>query len=121
MGFWGGVFKALGFEGDKKVKNKSTKPKATYNLNEEASMRPDEIDGVPVYYPENNDQLREFLVFIKKDKPLIISFDACKRDNAREGVTFLNGFCYGSEAKMVALRDDEGLYLVLPKGVEVEE
>lgn len=121
MGFWGGVFKALGFEGDKKVKNKTIKSKATYNLNEEESARPDEIDGVPVYYPENVDQLKEFLAFVKKDKAIIISFDSCGRDALKEVPTFLRGFCFGEGGKLVSLRDDEGLYLVLPKGVEIEE
>ena len=121
MGFWGGVFKALGFEGDKKVKTKSVKPKATYNLNEEETLRPDEIDGVPVYYPESTEQVKEFTSFVKNDKAIIISFDACKREVTKEVLSFLKGFIHGADAKMVSLRDGEGLYLILPKGVEIEE
>ena len=121
MGFRGGIFKALGYEGDKKTKNKSVKPKATYNLNEEEQTRPDEIDGVPVYYPENTEQAKEFSGFVKKDKAIIISLDSCSREFGKEVLAFLKGFCHGADAKMVSLRDDEGLYLILPKGVEIEE
>lgn len=121
MGFWGGIFKAIGFEGDKKVKNASVKSKASYNLNEESSKRPDEIDGVPVYYPENTEQAKEFFSFVKKDKAVIISLDACTREYTKEIFSFIRGFCYGADSKMISLRDDEGLYLILPKGVEIEE
>lgn len=121
MGFWGGIFKALGFEGDKKTKTKNAQPKATYNLNDEEQTRPNEIDGVPVYYPENIEQVKEFTVFVKKDKAVIISLDACSREQSKEVYAFLKGFSHGAEAKLVSLREDEGLYLVLPKGVEIEE
>ena len=118
MGFWGGIFKALGFEGEKKSKTKTVNPKATYNLNNQNSLRPDEIDGVSVYYPENIEQLKEFLNFIKNDKAIIISFEFCKKDE-KDVMSFLKGFSYGTDAKIVSL--NEGLFLVLPKGVEIEE
>lgn len=121
MGFWGGIFKALGFEGDKKTKVKQTRAKATFNLNEEKEKRPDEIDGVSVYYPESTQQVKEFATFVKNDRAIIISLDECNKDVAKDVLTFLNGFCHGAEAKMVSLREEDGLYLILPKGVEIEE
>lgn len=121
MGFLGGVFKALGFEGDKKTKTKQIKAKATFNLNDERNKRPNEIDGVPVYYPESVEQVKEFSAFAKKDKPVIISLDSCSKEASKEVLAFLKGFCHGADGKMVSLREEEGLYLILPKGVEIEE
>lgn len=121
MGFWGGVFKALGFEGDKKAKVKQTRAKATFNLNEERERRPDEIDGVPVYYPESSEQVKEFATFVKNGRTVIISLDYCSKEVSKEAFAFLRGFSHGADAKIVSLREDDGLYLILPKGVEIEE
>ena len=117
MGFFGGIFRALGFESDGKSKKVKNKTKATYKLREENS-RPNQINGVPVYYPENIEQAKEFLLFIKQRKVIILSVeyinDTEKLDN------YIDGFICGTNAKKIVL-DDENLYLIVPEGIKIEE
>lgn len=116
----GGLFRALGFEGEKRNKSeKQKKSKAAYSLKDSANKRVDQIDGVPVYYPENYDQIGDFVAFVMEGKAIIISLDGCERDGQRI-LDFLNGFIFAANARLINL-DDKKLYLILPEGMEVEE
>lgn len=120
MGFMGNVFKFLGFEGESKPKtSKKTQTKATYKL-KNANMRPDQIDGVPVYYPEKKDQIKEFLNFVKNYKAIIISLEYCPNEDMTKSIEFIRGFAFGANAKFIPLNDEKQLYLILPEGMEVE-
>ena len=119
MGFMGGLFKVLGFESESKPKiKKQTKTKASYKLNDGNDSKPSQIDGVPVYYPEEKDQCKEFLSFIKEGKAIIISLDYCEKDE-KSTLEFINGFIFGANAKIFSLK--EKLFLILPEGMELEE
>ena len=120
MGFLGGIFRALGFESEKKIKAKNDGTKASYKLKKEENNRVEEIDGISVYYPTNADQTKEFVSFVKQDKPVIISVEACERGNEKSILDFVKGFVFGAEAKLVCLKEEK-LYLILPKGVDIEE
>ena len=122
MGFMDYIFKALGFEaGEKKVKNVKKKTRASYKLkNGKAQDRDEEIDGIPVYYPENFVQAKEFAEFLKDKKAVIISTDLCDKESTERIIDFYNGVVLAIGAKFIVL--DEGrLYLLLPEGMEVEE
>lgn len=121
MGFMNGMFKALGFESENKTKKVKNKPKASYKLGGgKKSRRVEDIDGVPVYYPETFEQAREFVEFSKQNKAIIISIEASESDVALRITDYLRGFCYGADAKFIPLSDNK-LYLILPEGMEVEE
>lgn len=119
MGFFGGVFKILGFESDGKSKKGKNIAKATYKLNDKRSKRIEQIDGVSVYYPENLEQVSEFLDFVKDGKPIIISFQDCDKEKEKRIVDFMNGFAMGANAKIVDIGDK--MTLILPEGIEIEE
>lgn len=120
MGFMGGLFKVLGFESESKPKaKKQTKTKASYNLNDNKKAKPSQIDGVPVYYPEKNEQCKEFLSFVKEGKAIIISLEYCSGDNEKLALEFIKGFVTGASSKFISLNDK--LYLILPEGMEIEE
>lgn len=116
------IFRALGFESEEK-KNKvvKKKTKASYKLkNGKAQDRVEEIDGIPVYYPENFTQAKEYTEFLKDKKAVIISTDLCDKEQKDRILDFYNGVVLGLGAKFIVL--DEGrLYLLLPEGCEVEE
>ena len=118
MGFMGGLFKVLGFESESKPKaKKQTKTKATYKLNENNS-KPSQIDGISVYYPEKNEQCKDFLAFVKEEKAIIISLEYCASSETL-ALEFIKGFVLGANARLVNL--SEKLYLILPEGMEIEE
>lgn len=118
MGFMGGIFKVLGFESESKPKNKKTKTKASYKLNDNKHNKPSQIDGIPVYYPEKYEQCRDFVKFVQEGKAIILSFDYCG-NNDKLALEFVQGFVMGAKAKLVTLAED--LYLILPEGMEIEE
>ncbi len=120
MSFMGGLFKALGFESETKAKKVKPKTKATYSLSSKKKNRVEDIDGVPVYYPETFEQITDFVDFAKQNKAIIVSTDVCESDVAVKIVDFLKGFCYGANAKFIPLSDNK-LYLILPEGMEIEE
>ena len=120
MSFFGGIFKALGFESESKTKKAKPKTKASYKLNSKKGNRVDDIDGVPVYYPESFEQMKDFVEFVKQNKAIIISTDMCENEVAMRIVDFLKGFCYGCNARLIPLNDNK-LYLILPEGMEIEE
>ena len=122
MGFMGGIFRALGFEGEKRLKTeKKQKGKASYSLKKGRAKRVDEIDGVPVYYPEAFEQARDFVNFVKEEeRVVIIALDACDKDNGERIIDFLNGFAFGSNSKLIDL-DENKMFLILPEGMEIEE
>lgn len=121
MGFMGGVFKILGFESEKKAKTeKKQKGKASYSLNKSRAKRVDEIDGIPVYYPENYEQIRDFVCFVMEEKPIIISLDGCDKENGEKIIAFLNGFIFAANARMLDLQENK-MFLLLPEGIEIEE
>ena len=117
MGFFGGIFKVLGFESEGGPKKKKKKTKGTYKL-KEGNDKPNQIDGVPVYYPENFEQTKEFLLFIKQKKAIILSLTYINDLDTVED--YIDGFVAGSSSKKIALNDEE-LYLILPEGMEIEE
>lgn len=122
MGLMNYIFKALGFESsEKKVKNTKRKTKASYKLkNGKAQDRVEEIDGIPVYYPENFAQAKEFAEFLKDKKALIVSTELCDKDTSERIIDYYDGVIMAMNAKFIVL--DEGkLYLLLPEGMEVEE
>lgn len=120
MGFMGGIFKVLGFEGEAKVKKRKNKTKATYKLKNEKNVRPNQIDGVPVYYPESLEQGQEFIGFVKKNSAIILSIEYCEKDVATRVIDYVSGFVYGANAKMIDLNNKQ-LFLLLPEGMEIEE
>ena len=117
------IFRALGFESGEKKSNKVAKKKtrATYKLkNGKAEDRVEQIDGIPVYYPENFVQAKEYAEFLKDKKAVIISMDLCDKEQKERILDFYNGVVSAIGAKLIVL--DEGrLYLLLPEGCEVEE
>lgn len=119
MGFFGGIFKVLGFESEGKSRKGKNTTKATYKLNDKKSKRVEQIDGVSVYYPEKLDQVSEFLDFVKDGKPIIISFKDCDKEKEKRIVDYINGFAQGSNAKTVDIGDK--MTLILPEGIEIEE
>ena len=122
MGFMGGLFRALGFEGEKKPRaEKQKQSKATYELNNnKGNKRLEQIDGVPVYYPEKFEHIYDFAVFILENKPIIISMDGCDAFTCARILDFLNGVIFASSSRLITL-DENHLYLILPEGMEVEE
>ena len=116
----GGIFKALGFESENKAKKTKVKTKASYKLRSNKKNRVEDIDGVPVYYPEIFEQTKDFLEFAKQKKAIIISTEVCESEVAIKIVDYLKGFCLGSNSKFIPLNDDK-LYLILPEGLEIEE
>lgn len=123
MGFMGGVFKILGFEGESKPKVAKKKPKtaakATYSL-KKGDTRPEQIDGISVYYPEKKEQCKEFVVFAKEGKAIIISTEYCTSEDCQGAIDFLNGFVVGANARLIVLNENK-LFLILPEGMEVED
>lgn len=121
MGFMGSIFKVLGFESETKTKTTKKKPaKASYKLKSEESTRPNQIDGVPVYYPETILQAKEFIEFVKQKRAVIISTEACDKEIAEHMLDFIRGFAFGANARFIVLNENR-LYLILPEGMEVEE
>ncbi len=122
MAFMKYVFGALGFENDgKKSKPKKEKPKkATYNFKNGKNERVEHIDGIPVYYPASFDQSKDYGQFLRDKKAVIISIEACTKDDSERILDYYQGVVYGMSGKFITL--DEGrLYLLLPQGLEVEE
>ena len=121
MGFMGGLFKALGFESESKAKsNKKNKTKASYSLKNNKHNRVEQIDGVPVYYPETCGQVKDFVDFVKEDKAIIISIENTSKEEGNRVLDYLDGFVYGTNARLIVLTEEK-LYLILPEGMEVEE
>lgn len=120
MGFMGGIFKALGFEGEKKVKANKKQSKASFNFKKDKGSRVEQIDGVPVYYPENLIQLKDFVDFVKDNKAIIISKEVASKEDGEKILDYLKGFVYGANGRFIVL-EEEKLYLILPEGMEVEE
>ena len=120
MGLMGGIFKALGFESENKTKKNKVKTKATFSLKNKKSSRAEDIDGVPIYYPETFEQTKEFVNFVKSKKAIIISIESCEKEIGVRIIDFLKGFCYGANARFIVLNDDK-LYLILPEGMEIGE
>lgn len=121
MGFMGGIFKALGFESESKSKvSKKKKTKASFSLKNSKDNRVDQIDGVPVYYPENLEQVKDFVQFVKEGKAIIISKESISKEEGERTLDYLHGFVYGASGRFIVL-EEEKLYLILPEGMEIEE
>ena len=121
MGFMGGIFKALGFESESKSKiQKKKKTKASFSLKKGRANRVDEIDGVPVYYPESFAQVKDFVDFVQEGKAVIISKENLSKEDGERVLNFLDGFVYGAKCRLINLAE-ENLLLILPEGMEVEE
>jgi len=121
MGFMGGIFKALGFESEGKAKVKKKKStKASFSLKSGKVSRVDQIDGVPVYYPESLDNIKDFVSFVKEGKAVIISIESLSKEIGARVLDYLDGFVFGINGRKIVLSEDK-LYLILPEGMEVEE
>lgn len=121
MGFMGGLFKALGFESEGKTKtNKNKQTKASFSLKDKKGRRVDQIDGVPVYYPENLEQVKDFLSFVREGKAVIISKETVSKEEGQRLLDYIQGFVYGLNGRLIVLTEEK-LYLILPEGMEVEE
>lgn len=121
MGFMGGIFKALGFESESKSKsNKKKKTKASFSFKKSKGNRIEQIDGVPVYYPENLGQVKDFVQFVKDEKAIIISNESISKEDEVRMIDYLQGFVCGANGRFIVL-EEEKLYLILPEGMEVEE
>lgn len=120
MGFMGKIFSALGFESETKSKKKTQSSKASYKLKAGQGGRVNEIDGVPVYYPENFDQAKDFVDFALQHKAVIISVESCDKEVGVRILDFLQGFCKGSNSRFIILNEQK-LYLILPEGMEIED
>ena len=122
MSFMDYIFNALGFEaGEKKNKVAKKKTRASYKLkNGKSQDRVEEIDGIPVYYPENFVQAKEYVEFLKDKKAVIISIDLCDKESAERILDFYQGAVIAMSAKFIVL-DENRLFLLLPEGMEVEE
>ena len=120
MGLMGNIFKFLGFEGESKPKaSKKIQTKARYSL-KKANARPEQIDGISVYYPEKKEQVKDFAIFSKNGKAIIISIEYLPSEEVSGVIDFLKGFVLGSNARMITLTENK-LFLILPEGMEVEE
>ena len=71
MGFMGVIFRVLGFESESSSKRRKRKTKASYKLKNDKNVRPNQIDGVPVYYPESLEQTKEFLDALEKLREIL--------------------------------------------------
>ena len=121
MGFMGKIFGALGFENDEKSKKPKKNTKASFKIKHgKVKSRVDEIDGVPVYYPESYLQVKDFAEILIKGNPCIISVEYCEKDLAERILTYFEGVCFALSATMHEL-EAEKLYLYLPEGMDIEE
>lgn len=121
MGFMGKIFKAFGFEVDEKSKPEKKKTKASFKIkNGKIKSRAEEIDGVPVYYPESYLQVGDFADVLKSGNPCILSIEYCDKDLSEKILTFFEGVCYVLKAKRVELEENK-LFLFLPEGMDIEE
>lgn len=121
MGFIGKIFKAFGFEADEKSKPEKNKTKASFKIKHgKVKSRAEEIDGVPVYYPETYLQVSDFADVLKKGNPCIISIEYCDKELSEKILTYFEGVCFVLNANRVEI-ESEKLFLYLPEGMEIEE
>ncbi len=121
MGFMGKIFKAFGFEVDEKSKPEKKKTKASFKIkNGKIKSRAEEIDGVPVYYPETYLQAGDFAEVLKNGKPCIISIEYCDKELSDRILTYFEGVCFVLKAKRIEL-EEQKLFLYLPEDMEIEE
>lgn len=122
MGVMGKIFKALGFESEEKSKRtEKNKTKASFKIKHgKVKSRAEEIDGVPVYYPESYLQVRDFAEILKNGNPCIISVEYCERDLADRILTYFEGVCFALSASRHEIEEGK-LYLYLPEDMEIEE
>lgn len=120
MGFMGKIFRALGFESDEKNKPEKNRTKASFKIKHgKIKSRAEEIDGVPVYYPESYLQVRDFAEILKKGNPCIISIEYCEKPLAERILTYFEGVCFALSATRHEIEEGK-LYLYLPEGMEIE-
>ena len=79
----------------------------------------DAIDGIKVVYPEILDDARDYLSYIRKDEPVIISIEQCQEDELDKIIAFLSGAVEMVGAKITLLEKGK-YYIILPEGVEIE-
>lgn len=121
MGFMGKIFKALGFESEEKNKYEKNKTKASFKIKHgKIKSRAEEIDGVPVYYPESYLQVKDFAEILKNGKPCIISIECCDKELSERILTYFEGVCFALSAKRHEIEENK-LYLYLPEGMEIEK
>ena len=121
MGIIGKIFKAFGFENEEKVKPKKNKTKASFKIKDgKIKSRAEEIDGIPVYYPESFLQVKDFAEILKKGNPLIISIEYCEKDLSERVISYFEGVCFALSASQHEIEIGK-LFLYLPEGMEIEE
>lgn len=121
MGIIGKILKAFGFENEEKVKPKKNKTKASFKIKDgKIKSRAEEIDGIPVYYPESFLQVKDFAEILKKGNPLIISIEYCEKDLSERVISYFEGVCFALSASQHEIESGK-LFLYLPEGMEIEE
>ena len=120
MGIMGKIFGAFGFENEEKSKPKKNKTKASFKIKHgKIKSRAEEIDGVPVYYPESYLQVKDFADILKSGNPCIISVEYCEKELAERVLSYFEGVCFALNASMHELEMGK-LYLYLPECMEIE-
>lgn len=122
MGFFGNVFRALGFESEEeevksKKKVKKVEPKATFNLKKDKIERPDKIDGIKVIYIESMADCERAINLFKTDEPVLINFDYA--DDKSRALGYLEGAISMTKGSMSVI-EEKKLHILLPEGVEIE-
>ena len=126
MGFFGKIFEAMGFQSNqvstknvnKKEKNISTK--ASFKLKKRQKVeKVDNIDGIKVFYPEQLEMSKEIYEEFKKGEPVVIGFEYTEAIEVDKIKAYFSGICDASESTFVSI-NGEKMYILLPKGVELE-
>ena len=117
MGLLNYVYRFLGFESDDvKVSNKK-RNKASYNLKASKS-RPDEIDGIRVFYPERFEDCRDKVEMLKKGTPFFLDFRGTSVQERVKIFDYFDGVISVLDAKHEMV--DKNLYIFLPKDMEID-
>ena len=122
MSFFGGVFRALGFESEEtevkpKKKVKKVEQKASFNLKKDKIERPDKIDGIKVVYIECMADCEKAIKIFKSDEPVLVNFDYA--DDKSRALGFIEGAMSTLSGSMTSIEENK-LYILLPEGVEIE-
>lgn len=122
MSFFGGIFKALGFESEEtevkpKKKVKKVEQKAAFNLKKDKIERPDRIDGIKVVYVECMADCEKAIKIFKTDEPVLVNFDYAE-DKSR-ALGYIEGAMSMLSGSMATIEENK-LNILLPEGVEIE-
>ncbi len=124
MGFMSKVFEVIGFEGSSEESSKTKKTKkqtkASFKLKKNVKEKPDNIDGIAVFYPSSFADGKQLIKHFKNDEAFIINVEDCDEKDGDKILCYLQGGVEILGGKMICLEKD-CLYIFLPEGVEIEE